>query len=147
MAPKGKGLGKGLGSLFSDMAEISKGTLPNVADISQEEEKTAKMIKVRDIEPNRHQPRKVFDEAELNDLADSDMYREAAALLTDARRAAPDTDTRDTFHNYGGVVPKGLLDYVFTSEEISPLVFRVIDDRPDGAYLSDHYGVYVDLAL
>ena len=71
MAPKGKGLGKGLGSLFSDMAEISKGTLPNVADISQEEEKTAKMIKVRDIEPNRHQPRKVFDEAELNDLADS----------------------------------------------------------------------------
>ena len=84
---------------------------------------------------------------DLNDLEDSDMYREAAALLTDARRAAPDTDTRDTFHNYGGVVPKGLLDYVFTSEEISPLVFRVIDDRPDGAYLSDHYGVYVDLAM
>ncbi|MBQ6066384.1 MAG: hypothetical protein IJK89_06145 [Clostridia bacterium] len=83
---------------------------------------------------------------DLNDLEDSDMYREAAALLTDARRAAPDTDTRDTFHNYGGVVPKGLLDYVFVSQDVTPLVFRVIDDKIDGKYLSDHYGVYVDLA-
>ncbi|MBQ6117601.1 MAG: endonuclease/exonuclease/phosphatase family protein [Clostridia bacterium] len=84
---------------------------------------------------------------DLNDLEDSDMYREAVALLTDARRAAPVTDTQDTFHNYGGVVPKGLLDYVFVSENVTPLVFHVIDDKLDGAYLSDHYGVYVDLAM
>ena len=64
-----------------------------------------------------------------------------------ARRAAPVTDTQDTFHNYGGVVPVGLLDYVFVSENVTPLVFHVIDDKLDGAYLSDHYGVFVDLAL
>ena len=84
---------------------------------------------------------------DLNDLEDSDMYRETAAILTDAHHAAPDTDTRDTYHNYGGAAPKGLLDYVFVSEEVSPLVFRVIDDRINDAYLSDHYGVYVDLAM
>ena len=82
---------------------------------------------------------------DLNDLEDSDMYREAAALLTDARHAAPVTDTQDTFHNYGGVVPMGLLDYVFVSEDVGPLVFHVIDDKINDAYLSDHYGVYVDL--
>ena len=84
---------------------------------------------------------------DLNDAEDSDMYREAAALLTDARRAAPVTDGRDTFHNYGGAVPVGLLDYVFVSDGVSPLAFRVIDDKINGAYLSDHYGVFVDLAL
>ena len=84
---------------------------------------------------------------DLNDLEDSDMYREAAALLTDARRTAPVTDTQDTFHNYGGIVPMGLLDYVFVSEEVAPLVFHVIDDKINGKYLSDHYGVYVDLHL
>ena len=68
-------------------------------------------------------------------------------MLTDARHAAPDTDTRDTYHNYGGAAPKGLLDYVFVSEEVAPLVFRVIDDKINDAYLSDHYGVYVDLAM
>ena len=84
---------------------------------------------------------------DLNDLEDSAMYREAAALLTDARRAAPVTDTQDTFHNYGGIVPMGLLDYVFVSEDADPLVFHVIDDKINGKYLSDHYGVYVDLRL
>ena len=84
---------------------------------------------------------------DLNDLEDSDMYREAAALLTDARHAAPVTDTQDTFHNYGGIVPMGLLDYVFVSEDVTPLVFHVIDDKINGKYLSDHYGMYVDLRL
>lgn len=84
---------------------------------------------------------------DLNDLEDSDMYREAATLLTDARHAAPVTDTRDTYHNYGSVVAKGLLDYVFVSEEVAPLVFHVIDDKVNDTYLSDHYGVYVDLAM
>ena len=41
----------------------------------------------------------------------------------------------------------GLLDYVFVSEDVAPLVFHVIDDKINGNYLSDHYGVYVDLRL
>ena len=69
MVPKNKGLGKGLGSLLGDMQGISG--QPLVRDVSAEEAKTAQMIKLRDIEPNRHQPRKSFDEEELNELADS----------------------------------------------------------------------------
>lgn len=69
MAAKGKGLGKGLGSLIGDMEGISG--QPLVKEITNEEAKTARMIRLREIEPNRHQPRKTFDEEELNELADS----------------------------------------------------------------------------
>ena len=69
MAGKKQGLGKGLGSLLGDMAGVS--VLPEIKEITKEEAKTAQMIPIRDIEPNRHQPRKHFSEEELNELADS----------------------------------------------------------------------------
>ena len=58
MAPKKKnGLGKGLDALF--------------IDISTEDVKSAVKLNINDIEPNRDQPRKHFDEAALSELADS----------------------------------------------------------------------------
>ncbi len=57
MAPKKKaGLGKGLDALFID---------------NSTEEKGDKLININDIEPNRDQPRKYFDDAALQELADS----------------------------------------------------------------------------
>ncbi len=59
MAPKKSGLGRGLSSLL--------------ADNSIEESSTAQAVKLNilDIEPNKEQARKQFDEAALSDLADS----------------------------------------------------------------------------
>ncbi len=58
MAPKKKnGLGKGLDALFIDN--------------STEDVKSAVKLGINDIEPNRDQPRKTFDEAALSELADS----------------------------------------------------------------------------
>lgn len=58
MAPKKKnGLGKGLDALFIDN--------------STEDVKSAVKLNINDIEPNRDQPRKHFDEAALSELADS----------------------------------------------------------------------------
>lgn len=59
MAPKKGGLGKGLDALF--------------VDNSIEEISTANTVRLRinEIEPNREQPRKTFDEAALSELADS----------------------------------------------------------------------------
>lgn len=58
-----KGLGKGLGAFFGE----------EVVEIVEKELKEQKehMIKLSLIEPNRDQPRKVFDEEQLKDLADS----------------------------------------------------------------------------
>ncbi len=59
MAPKKSGLGRGLGSLL--------------ADNSLEETSSAQPVKLNlmDIEPNKDQARKQFDEAALSELADS----------------------------------------------------------------------------
>lgn len=58
MAPKKKnGLGKGLDALFIDN--------------STEDVSSAVTLKIGDIEPNRDQPRKTFDEEALRELADS----------------------------------------------------------------------------
>ena len=65
MAGKSKGLGKGLGSLLGDMANLEK--QHEGASESVEEQ----LVKIRLVEPNRNQPRKEFDEAELQELADS----------------------------------------------------------------------------
>ncbi len=64
MAGKTKGLGKGLGSLLGDAADTGKRNDSTAAGEAQE-------VKLRLVEPNRNQPRKEFDEAELQELADS----------------------------------------------------------------------------
>ncbi|MCL2068488.1 MAG: ParB/RepB/Spo0J family partition protein [Oscillospiraceae bacterium] len=53
---KHKGLGKGLDALFID---------------NQTAESAVSTLKISQIEPNRHQPRRMFDEASLMELADS----------------------------------------------------------------------------
>ena len=56
MSAKKGGLGKGLDLLFNENATDNEGAV---------------MLNINEIEPNRNQPRKDFDEAALNDLADS----------------------------------------------------------------------------
>lgn len=59
MAAKKGGLGKGLDALFSSNSAEELSSSGKVT------------LKITDIEPNRNQPRKVFDEAALNELAES----------------------------------------------------------------------------
>ncbi|MBQ3307795.1 MAG: ParB/RepB/Spo0J family partition protein [Bacilli bacterium] len=67
--PKRKALGKGLEELFN--SEIL--TYTTVEDQIMDETKNDEIIhiKISDLRPNPYQPRKVFDEAALNELAES----------------------------------------------------------------------------
>ncbi|MBP5224083.1 MAG: ParB/RepB/Spo0J family partition protein [Lachnospiraceae bacterium] len=65
---KPKGLGKGLGSLLGDVADITRVT---ASPVTEEDLKTEQTVKIRLVEPNREQPRKAFDEESLRELADS----------------------------------------------------------------------------
>ena len=71
MAVKKTGLGKGLDSLIPTQAaskkELKKEETPVKTIIKQEEMK----LRLSEIEPNRSQPRKKFDEDSLLELADS----------------------------------------------------------------------------
>lgn len=65
---KKTGLGKGLNALFADTLE------DNIEEIKVEEKiegEVVQTLKITEVEPNRNQPRKQFDEEALEELADS----------------------------------------------------------------------------
>lgn len=62
MAVKKTGLGKGLDALFNT---------PIIEESIKENEELVKRIKINEIEPNREQARKLFDEEAIEDLANS----------------------------------------------------------------------------
>lgn len=77
MAKKARGLGKGLDALFGDV-EVS--VTPSAEEAvrestdesnSDEAREGIKYIDINNIKPNANQPRKTFDEAKLEELADS----------------------------------------------------------------------------
>ncbi len=74
MAAKRNGLGKGLDSLIPNKSSAKPSS--DVKDTKKEEEKQEKktgevLVKINEVEPNREQPRKDFDEDSLMELADS----------------------------------------------------------------------------
>lgn len=69
MAPKGRGLGKGLDALIPS-AQTPKKAKEGIAEVS-EEKGQEQLVKITKVEPNREQPRKNFDEDALQELADS----------------------------------------------------------------------------
>ena len=69
MAVKRKGLGKGLDSLIPENKSVKPAAK---AEKAEESVKTGEqMLKINQVEPNREQPRKHFEEDALLELADS----------------------------------------------------------------------------
>ena len=68
MAAKKGGLGKGFDALFADNS-------------LEESSNSAVRLKLMDIEPNREQPRKQFDETLLAELADREKVSKAAIAI------------------------------------------------------------------
>lgn len=71
MPIKKKGLGKGLDSLIPDNKSIKSVTPDKSAEAKKEEEVGVQTMKINEVEPNRDQPRKNFDEDALLELSDS----------------------------------------------------------------------------
>ena len=73
MSIKKKGLGKGLDSLIPDNKSIKSVTPDKSAEAQKEAEEKAgvQTMKINEVEPNRDQPRKNFDEDALLELSDS----------------------------------------------------------------------------
>ena len=49
---------------------------------------------------------------------------------------------KGTFHGYGRVEERQVIDYIFTTGELQASSYQVIEDRPDGVYVSDHYPIF-----
>ena len=75
MAVKRNGLGKGLDSLIPNKTEKSSKPAEKKAEVKKNDENPTGsgeiLVKINQVEPNRDQPRKDFDEDSLMELADS----------------------------------------------------------------------------
>lgn len=73
MAVKKGGLGKGLGSLIPGNLDDEKEDVKIVEKVVEKvvEKKVESKLRITELEPNRDQPRKMFDEDALQDLAES----------------------------------------------------------------------------
>ncbi len=71
MAAKRSGLGKGLDSLIQMSDEVLEATAATGTKLNDDEKKGEVILNINDIEPNREQPRKIFNEDALEELADS----------------------------------------------------------------------------
>lgn len=71
MAVKKKGLGKGLDSLIPDNKPAKVSNADNDSLKDDDSKSGTKMMKINDVEPNREQPRKKFEEDALLELSDS----------------------------------------------------------------------------
>ena len=65
------GVGRGLGALLGDFDENLEPVSPAESEESRPAEDAVVSLKISDIDPNREQPRKSFDNAALLELADS----------------------------------------------------------------------------
>ena len=90
-----------------------------------------------------------FFTGDFNVTPDSAPYQAVlAGGFKDCRRMAQETDTDDTFHNYGRPDDPGcVIDYVFCKGNVSVQRFAVIRDRIDGMLPSDHYPVFADVTF
>ncbi len=73
MAVKRNGLGKGLDSLIPNKTEKTVKTEKKSEQKNEESQNSSGeiLVKINQVEPNREQPRKEFDEDSLMELADS----------------------------------------------------------------------------
>ncbi len=79
----------------------------------------------------------------------TDLYNALVAEgLNDTQDMAPDTMTGKTYHGYmGGALGKPI-DFILVNEKISDVhVYKIIRERMDGTFTSDHYPIYSDMVM
>ncbi len=106
-----------------------------------------KILKVK-IEELKAQGYPVVCTGDFNTYEDDEAYCEMVTCLSDSKHLAAESDEGKTFHNYGKEFFKTKpIDFVFVSDGVTVNRYKIIDEKIDRMYLSDHYGVCADLTL
>lgn len=85
---------------------------------------------------------------DFNTHEGDEAYNEMITCLKDSKHLAAETDEGKTFHNYGLVLFENRpIDFVFVSDGVTVNRYKIIDEKINMMYLSDHYGLCVDLTF
>lgn len=85
---------------------------------------------------------------DFNTYEGDEAYNEMITCLDDSKYLAAESDEGKTYHNYGKMFfKKKPIDFVFVSEGVTVNRYKIIDEKINMMYLSDHYGLCVDMTF
>lgn len=85
---------------------------------------------------------------DFNTKQDADAYNKMSEMLIDSKFIANKSDDGATYINYGrNALETKPIDFVFVSKDIRVDTYKIIDEKIDRMYLSDHAGLCVDIRL
>lgn len=83
---------------------------------------------------------------DFNTKQDADAYNKMCETMTDSKFIAAQSDDGATYINYGrNTLETKPIDFIFVSEGVSVDTYKIIDEKIDRMYLSDHAGLCADV--
>ncbi|MBQ8503381.1 MAG: endonuclease/exonuclease/phosphatase family protein [Clostridia bacterium] len=83
---------------------------------------------------------------DFNTKQGADAYNKMCEIMTDSKFIATESDDGATYINYGrNRLETKPIDFIFVSEGVSVDTYKIIDEKIDRMYLSDHAGLCADI--
>ena len=83
---------------------------------------------------------------DFNTKQGADAYNKMSETMLDSKFIATQSDDGATYINYGrNRLETKPIDFIFVSEGVSVDTYKIIDEKIDRMYLSDHAGLCADI--
>lgn len=83
---------------------------------------------------------------DFNTKQDADAYNKMCEVMTDSKFIASQSDDGATYINYGNnPLETKPIDFIFVSQGVEVDTYKIIDEKIDRMYLSDHAGLCADV--
>lgn len=83
---------------------------------------------------------------DFNTKQGADAYNKMSEIMTDSKFIATNSDDGATYTNYGrNRLETKPIDFIFVSDGITVDTYKIIDEKIDRMYLSDHAGLCADI--
>ncbi len=84
---------------------------------------------------------------DMNSSTESPIFEPIAKIMYDARKKAPQTDSKGTFNGFGTAPDTILIDHLFCTKAIKCQRFATLDGNYGVGYISDHYPIVIDFTI
>lgn len=85
---------------------------------------------------------------DFNTKQDADAYKKMSETMIDSKLIASVSDDGATYINYGrNPLETKPIDFIFVSQGVKVNTYKIIDEKIDRMYLSDHAGLCADIEL
>jgi endonuclease/exonuclease/phosphatase family metal-dependent hydrolase len=118
--------------------------LDHVLESTRVEQSKVLLNKIAELEKST----KVICTGDFNTKQGADAYNKMCETMTDSKSVAAQSDDGATYINYGrNTLETKPIDFIFVSEGVSVDTYKIIDEKIDRMYLSDHAGLCADVVF